>query len=162
MNSRNIFYALACLSFSVIVGAAVYEHVALWPAAFSEPPKSLSVFQGPYKLNPAPFWMSIHPVTLVFMVIALILSWKTSRRRNVLIPMTGYLIILLTTFTFFVPELLDLTGTPYSDTVDPSLQRRASLWVILSLVRGGTLIVLAIILLLGLAKSVNHKSTSRN
>ncbi len=153
MNFRNILYASACLSFSVIAGAAIYEHVALWPAAFSEPPKSLSVFQGPYKLNPAPFWMAIHPVTLVFMTITLILNWKTTRRKNVLIPMAGYVIILLTTFTFFVPELLDLTGTPYSDTVDPSLQSRGSRWVTLSLVRGGTLIVLAIILLLGLAKS---------
>ena len=152
MNFRNILYALACLSFSVIVGAAIYEHTALWPAAFSELPKSLSVFQGPYHLNAASFWMSIHPVTLLLLVMTLVFSWKTNRRKPVLITMTGYVIILLTTFIYFVPELLELTGTPYSDTVDPSLQARASRWVTLSLVRGGILIVLAINLLLGLTE----------
>ena len=152
MNFRNILYALACLSFSVILGAAIYEHTALWPAAFSEPPKSLSVFQGPYRLNAGLFWMFIHPVTILLLVMTLIVSWKTNRRKPVLITMTGYIIILLATFSFFVPELLELTGTPYSDTVDPSLQVRGSRWITLSLVRAGVLIVLAINLLLGLTE----------
>lgn len=152
MNFRNILYALACLSFSVIVGAAIYEHTALWPAAFSEPPKSLSVFQGPYRLNAAAFWMPVHPVTLLLLVITLVVSWKTKRRKHLLITMAGYVLILLATFSFFVPELLELTGTAYSDTVDPSLQARGSRWITLSLVRGGILIVLAINLLLGLTE----------
>jgi hypothetical protein len=153
MNPRNILYALACLSFSVIVGAAIYEHTALWPAAFSEPPKSLSVFQGPYRLNAALFWMFVHPVTLLLFVITLVVSWKTDRRKHVLITLVGYVIILLATFSFFVPELLELTGATYSDTVDASLQSRGSRWITLSLVRAGVLIVLAINLLLGLTKT---------
>jgi hypothetical protein len=150
MNPRNILYALACLSFSVIVGAAIYEHTALWPAAFSEPPKSLSVFQGPYRLNAALFWMFVHPVTLLLFVITLVVSWKTDRRKHVLVTLVGYIIILLATFSFFVPELLELTGATYSDTVDASLQSRGVRWITLSLVRAGVLIVLAINLLLGL------------
>jgi hypothetical protein len=152
MNFRNILYALTCLSFSVILGAAIYEHTALWPTAFSEPPKSLSVFQGPYRLNSAMFWMSVHPVTLLLFVITLAVSWKTTRRKHVLIAMGGYVIVLLTTFTFFVPELVELTGTPYSDTVDASLQARGSRWITLSLIRGGVLIALAMVLLLGLTE----------
>jgi hypothetical protein len=155
MNFRNILYALACLSFSVIVGAAIYEHTALWPAAFSEPPKSLTVFQGPYRLNAALFWMFVHPVTLLLFVITLVVSWKTDRRKHVLTTLVGYVIILLATFLFFVPELLELTGAPYSDTVDASLQSRGSRWITLSLIRAGILIVLAINLLLGLTKSEN-------
>lgn len=150
MNFKNILYALTCLSFSAIVGAAIYEHIALWPAAFSEPPKSLTVFQGPYRLNPAPFWQSIHPVTLLFFTITLIVSWRTQRKKFILVALAGYVSILAATFIYFVPELLDLTGTTYADTVDTSLQSRGSLWINLSLVRGGVLIVLAMNLLLGL------------
>jgi hypothetical protein len=157
MNVRNILYAVTCLSFSVIIGAGIYEHSALWPAAFSEPPKSLSVFQGPYKLNSAAFWIPVHPVTLVLFIGTLIVSWNTPRRRFVLIAMSGYVLILLATFAFFVPELLELTGTPYSDTVDQSLQSRGSRWIILSLIRAGLLIVLAITLLLGLTKESTKK-----
>lgn len=160
MNFRNILYALTCLSFSVIVGAAIYEHTALWPAAFSEPPRSLAVFQGPYKLNAGMFWIPVHPITLLLLVVTLVLSWKTRRRKNVLIPLAGYVVILLTTFTFFVPELMDLTGTPYSDTIDASLQSRGSRWIMLSLVRLAVLIVLAMALLLGLAKGEERKAES--
>jgi hypothetical protein len=152
MNFKNILYALTCLSFSAIIGAAIYEHIALWPAAFAEPPRSLSVFQGPYRLNAAPFWQSIHPVTLLLFTITLIVSWRTQRRKFILIALAGYVLILAATFIYFVPELLDLTGTPYADTVDPSLQTRGSRWINLSLVRGGILIVLAINLLLGLTE----------
>jgi hypothetical protein len=153
MNFRNILYALTCLSFSVIIGAAIYEHTALWPAAFSELPKSLSVFQGPYRLDAALFWMFVHPVTLLLFVITLFFSWKSNRKNHVLIAMGGYIVILLATFSFFVPELLELIGTPYSDTVDASLQFRANRWVALSLVRLGVLMVLAMNLLLGLTKA---------
>ncbi len=152
MNFRNILYALTCLSFSVVIGAAIYEHTALWPAAFSEIPKSLTVFQGPYHLNAAAFWMPVHPVTLLLFVITLFLSWKTDRKKNVLIVFGGYAFVLLVTFIYFVPELIDLTGTPYSDTIDESLQTRGDRWVALSLVRMAFLIVLALILLLGLTK----------
>src|SRR5688572_415485 len=152
MNFRNILYALTCLSFSAIIGAAIYEHTALWPAAFSAVPKSLSVFQGPYRLDAAMFWMFVHPVTLLLFVITLVISWKTNRRRHLLIAIGGYVVILLATFSFFVPELLELTGTPYSHTVDASLQSRASRWVTLSLIRLAVLIVLAMNLLLGLTK----------
>ena len=153
MNFRNTLYALACVSFAAIVGAAIYEHTALWPAAFSEPPKSLSIFQGPYKLNAAAFWIPIHPVTLVLLAVTLIVHWKTERRKNILITMAGYVAILVATFAFFVPELIDITTTTYSNTVDADLQRRGARWEILSLIRGGVLIVLAMTLILGLTKN---------
>lgn len=152
MNFKNFIYALTCLAFSAIIGAAIYEHTALWPAAFAEPPKSLAVFQGPYRLNAAPFWQSIHPVTLLLFIITLVFSWRTYRRRVILITLAGYIGILIATFIYFVPELLELTGTPFSDTVDTSLQERGNLWITLSLVRGGILIILAINLLLGLTE----------
>lgn len=161
MNFRNVLYAFSCLSFTAIIGAAFYEHIAVWPAAFAEPPRSLSMFQGPYKLNAAAFWTSIHPVTLLLMVITLIVSWKTARRKNLLITMTGYVIILLATFVYFVPELLELIGTPYQDTVDPSLQSRGSLWETLSLIRAGVLIVLAIVMFLGLTKGERVSGTEK-
>lgn len=152
MNLRNTLYALTCLSFSAIVGAAIYEHTALWPAAFSEIPRSLTVFQGPYHLNAQAFWIPIHPITLLLFVITLIFHWKTDRKKNILIALGGYTVVLIVTFIFFVPELIDLTGTPYSDTIDESLQSRGNLWVMLSLVRLLFLIVLAVQLLLGLTK----------
>ena len=97
--------------------------------------------------------MSVHPVTLLLFVITLVVSWKTARKKPVLIAMTGYIIILIITSIYFVPELMELTGAPYNDSIDASLQFRGSRWITLSLIRAAILILLAVNLLLGLTKA---------
>jgi hypothetical protein len=153
MDFKDVIYALACLSFSVVIGAAIYEHVAVVPMWTKAPPASLSMFQGKYGLNPAPFWIYIHPVTLLLLAVDLILFWKTGRRSHLLITSVGYVVILAITFAHFVPELIAITRTAFSEKVDPALLRRARLWETLSLVRLSALVVLSIVLFLGLTRS---------
>lgn len=153
MKSKDILYALACLCFAVIIGGAVYEHLAMVPRWSAGPPASLSMFQGEYGLNPGAFWTFIHPVTLLVIVATLILFWKSTRRKNILMPTVGYLVILAITAIYFVPELMEITGTAFSATIDPSLTDRANLWELLSIIRLFVLIVLAMVLFLGLTKS---------
>ncbi|MCC6252926.1 MAG: hypothetical protein IT238_10740 [Bacteroidia bacterium] len=153
MNSKNTFYALTCISYCLIIGAGINEHIALWPVAFSEPPQSLIMFQGNYALNPALFWSLIHPVTIILFLITLVLNWKTERRKYILIPMVTYMILIGITFIYFVPELKSIIGTPYSETVDLDLQQRGSLWIKLSLARLTFIAITSFILLLGLTKS---------
>jgi hypothetical protein len=152
MDLKNIVYAFACLSFAVVIGAAIYEHVAVVPRWSAAPPISLSMFQGKYGLNPTPFWMWIHPITLVLLAAAIILFWKTDSRQHLLITTIGYVVILIITFAHFVPELIAITSSAYSENIDSSLTKRASLWETLSLVRLSVLIVLSIVLFLGLTR----------
>jgi len=135
MSTKNLFYILTCVVFCIPFGAGLYEHVAIWPAAYAEPPKSLTMFQGAYGVESAPFWMTIHPVTLVLFIITLILHWRTERKKTVLIAFSIYAAILVVTSIYFVPELMRIVNTPYSDTIDADLQKNAALWVNLSLVR---------------------------
>lgn len=153
MELKNIIYAIACLSFAVVIGAAVYEHIAVVPGWSAAPPASLSMFQGKYGLNPTPFWIAIHPVTITLLSLAIILFWKTGSRYYLLITFTGYVIVLLITFAFFVPELIAITNTAFSENTDDSLVKRAKQWELWSLVRLAFLIVLAIVAFLGLTKS---------
>jgi len=153
MNFKNIIYAFACLSFAVVVGAAIYEHIAVVPRWSAAPPASLSMFQGTYGLNPTPFWIAIHPVTLLLLAAAIILFRKTGAKVYLLITSVGYVIVLIITFAYFVPELIAITGTPYSEYIDDSLIKRAKQWEILSLVRLSFLIILAVAAFLGLTKS---------
>jgi hypothetical protein len=152
MNLKAILYAFACLSFSVVIGAAVYEHLAVVPQWSAGPPFSLSMFQGKYGLNAAAFWIPIHPVTLLLLMGALVCAWKTDGRKHVLITLAGYVTILGITAVYFVPELLAITGTAFSETIDPSLTQRAQLWELMSLVRLSVLVVLAIVLFVGLTR----------
>jgi hypothetical protein len=110
------------------------------------------MFQGPYALNPGPFWMAIHPITVLLMTVALILNWRGPRRRPILLVLGGYVLVLAITFAYFVPVLLGIIATPYADVVDPAMRASAARWEVLSIVRLVFLMVLAVVLLGALAR----------
>ena len=152
--------ALGSISFIIVIGGATYEHLAVVPVWSSAVPASLSMFQGDYGLASSNFWIPIHPVTLALLTAALILNWSTERRAYILTCIAGYILILVTTFIYFVPELLALTGNTYSTIVDSELTRRAGWWEFLSLVRLAALILLAIVLQLGLTRTSESRSST--
>ena len=151
--SKNFIYVLACLCFTIMIGGAVYEHLSVVPHWSAAPPASLSMFQGEYGLNPEPFWKIVHPVNLVLFITALIVNWKSERRKNILLPLVIYVVILAITAIYFVPELLSITRTTFAAVSDPGLTQRASQWEMLSIVRLFVLLATAIYLFLGLPKS---------
>ncbi len=75
------------------------------------------------------------------------------RRKNLMVVFIGYLIILAVTAIYFVPELLSIISTTYAQVSDPELTSRATRWERLSLTRLACLILMAVYLLAGLAKS---------
>ncbi len=155
---RTLSLILAAISFVTVIGGATYEHLAVVPVWSSAVPASLTMFQGAYALAAERFWIPIHPISLVFLASALVLNWQTERRRFILIPILGYVVVLAITTVWFVPELMSITQSSYSPTVDAELTRRAGNWEVLSLIRLGFLILLAISLLFGLSKSAAKKS----
>lgn len=158
MNIRNLIYALTALSFTIVIGGAIYEHLAVVPIWSAAPPRSLAMFQGEYGLHPEMFWKPIHPVTLALFVVTLILSWKSARRRNVLISFIGYVILLIVTATYFVPQLMAILRTTYTNTIDANLTERAATWEMLSLIRLAILIGLSLTLFLGLTKTSDPRA----
>jgi hypothetical protein len=149
---KNFILTLACIAFVAIIGAAVYEHLTMVPKWSAAPPASLSMFQGVHGLNSAPFWIPIHPVTLVLLIVALIVHFRTPRKKSILISLGIYVVILITTFIYFVPELMAILHTPFAMTVDAGLQSRAERWEVLSLVRLAVLLPTAYVLLSSLTK----------
>ena len=149
---KDIVYSITCLTFAIMIGGAVYEHLNVVPRWAASPPVSLAMFQGKYGLNPELFWMLTHPVNIILFLAILVLYWKSPRRKNIAIVLISYVVILAITAVYFVPELLSIINTPLSTTADAELTSRAKLWEILSLIRLLVLLVLAIVLLLGLTK----------
>ena len=158
--NKNIIYSIACMTFTIMIGGAVYEHMNVVPKWSAAPPVSLSMFQGEYGLKPDLFWMLIHPVNLALFIISLVLNRKSTASKNLWICFVSYLAILSITAVYFVPELLSITSTAYSETIDAGLTRRAKTWEILSLVRLGVLFILSITLFMGLTKTNVLRSTT--
>ena len=102
---------LGATSFIIVIGGAVYEHLAVVPMWSTAVPASLAMFQGEYGLRAQNFWIPIHPVTIVLLLAAAILNWRTVRRMWILLPLVGYAIVLIITSIYFVPELLAITQT---------------------------------------------------
>lgn len=146
-SSRNLLLSLASLVFIIMVGGATYEHIAVVPNWSSGPPASLSIFQGPHGLHAEYFWMAIHPIAILLLVISLVLNWRTLRKKAIIAVLGGYVLILIITSIYFVPELIAIIHSPYQDTVDQALLERASLWETLSLVRLIFLLILSMMLL---------------
>ena len=153
---KNMIYSMCCLGFITVIGGAVYEHASVVPQWAAAPPASLSMFQGEYGLKAENFWMFIHPINMVLFITALIVNWKTDRKRNLISVLTGYLVILIITAIYFVPELLAITNTTYATTADAGLIERGTRWEILNLVRLAALIGLSFYLLAGLTKPVHQ------
>jgi hypothetical protein len=118
------------------------------------------MFQGDYPLNSSYFWIYIHPVAVLLFTINLAIYWKTPRRKSILVPMLVYVLILAITFSYFVPELMSITGTPYSDNISADLQSRGSRWIALSLVRAGVLMIILVVLILGMSKPGSRSQTT--
>lgn len=153
MKTKDLFLILGSICFVMILGAAVYEHIAVIPAWSAAPPKSLTMYQGEYGLHAEYFWMAIHPVTLLLLIIALVTNWKNERRKSLLIVIGSYVLIIIITSIYFVPELISITSTAFQDSVDNDLVRRSSRWEMLSLVRLAALVILCVYLLRTLTKS---------
>lgn len=153
----NFLHMLASIAFITIIGAAIYEHAAVVPVWSAAPPHSLSMFQGEYGLQAANFWKPVHPVTILLLAAALFTNWRQSSRKQILIVFGCYLLILVITAAYFVPELLSITTSEYSRAANQDLTSRAQTWERLSLVRLGALLVLAVVLLHGLsAKQIKN------
>lgn len=59
--------------------------------------------------------------------LTLIAHWRSARRKNILIALTGYILIIAITAVYFVPGLISITTTAFSQTPDAELTKRASL-----------------------------------
>ncbi|GGH22150.1 hypothetical protein GCM10007423_03780 [Dyadobacter endophyticus] len=153
----NILQILASIAFITIIGAATYEHAAVVPVWSAAPPRSLSMFQGEYGLQAVNFWKPVHPVAILLLAAALVANWRQPSRRQLLIVVSGYVVILGLTAVYFVPELLAITTSAYSPAVNGDLAERAQTWEKLSLVRLSGLLVLAVVLLHGLTTKQTNK-----
>src|SRR4030095_7685440 len=154
MNTfRTIILILAAISFIVVIGGAVYEHAGIVPVWASAPPASLAMFQGEYAITPFRFWIPIHPITMLLLLLALAFNWRSERRNSILTTVVGYAIVLAMTCLYFVPELMSITQSVYGATIDPELTQRAQSWEFWSQVRLASMLLMAFILLFGLSKS---------
>ena len=132
----------------ILLGGIVYSHIVYFPVYLSSLPDSAVLVNGPYALHEERFWLLIHPVAILSLLISLALNWKNRTvRKLIAIPLIVYVLAIVVTALYFVPELGNFKNSPNMNVSRAEWLARGQRWQYLSLIRG-TLIGLSIIPLL--------------
>jgi hypothetical protein len=143
--------------YGVLLGGVVYSHIVFFPPYLSHLPDSASITNGPYALHDENFWTVIHPLLLLSLVVSIVINWRSPFRRSMLaITFAVYALVLVISFWWFIPQLIDFRDSASSAVSTAEWQHRGEHWQHMSWVRGGTLFVFSIPLLLALARPRNE------
>jgi uncharacterized membrane protein len=135
----------------ILIGGAAYASMVYFPAYLAHLPESSVVVNGPYGLSEGIFWMTIHPVLILSLIISLALNWKDRRRRNLIATsLSVYIAILVVTSLYFLPELSAFRDSPNLGLSNAEWDVRTKRWQILNVVRFVVLVACMFLLLSGL------------
>ena len=147
---------LAVILWGTLLGGIAYSHLVYFPVFLSALPDSAVVVNGTYGLHEAIFWGTIHPLLILSLLLALALNWKQRARRNrILISFALYVAVLVISSLYFIPELGAFARSPQSNLSPAEWLVRSQRWQRLSWIRGATMYLGILPLLLALTVPAN-------
>ena len=153
----NLFLMLAIIFWGTLLGGIAYSHLVYFPPYLSDLPGSAVLVNGPYPLNDAKFWAVIHPLLILSLVAALVFNWKSRARRNLIaLSFLVYLVVLVVSGFYFVPELTLFKNSPDSTIAPAEWLARGRRWQRLSWLRGLVMYLSYVPLLFALTKPVSE------
>lgn len=153
-NARNFSLFAVIILWATLIGAIMYSHIVFMPAYLDHLPGSTTLVRGPYPLHDERFWKLFHPLLISALVVSIALHWKTIERRKYLLSAFAiYLVVLIVTFLYFVPELMAFAESDRSKVAAAEWLDRSKRWQYLSWIRGFFMNVGFVLLLISLTKS---------
>jgi hypothetical protein len=144
---------LAITLWGTLLGGIAYSHLVYFPPYLSGLPDSAVVVNGTYALNEGIFWVLIHPLLILALLLTLALNWKfKSRRNSILLSFGIYIVVLVVSNLYFIPELSAFRHSPESTVSRAEWLVRGDRWQHLSWIRGAVCYAAFLPLLLALTK----------
>ena len=159
-QARKISLFTAITLWATIVGGVVYSHIAYFPSYLSHLPESNSMITGEYGLKDGNFWMLVHPLAILSIIVTLILNWKLkTRRKLILITLGIYVLAIIATAVYFVPGLMAFADSTNNTSVTPTEWfQKGQTWQYLSWIRGAFMYVGFLLLVIALTKDNSQTS----
>ena len=158
----NLFLMLAIIFWGTLLGGVAYSHLVYFPPYLSDLPGSAVLVNGPYPLNDARFWAVVHPLLILSLVAALVFNWKSRARRNLIaLSFLVYVVMLVISGLYFVPELTLFKNSPDSTIAPAEWLARGRRWQRLSWLRGLVMYLACVPLLFALTKPVSEPTAER-
>jgi hypothetical protein len=144
---------LAVIVWGTLLGGITYSHLVYFPVYLSALPDSAILVSGPYGLHESRFWLTVHPLLILSLIVALLLNWKfEARRKSILVNFAVYFLVLVVTQIYFLPELAAFAQSPESNVSAAEWMGRGQRWQRLSWIRGGVMYAAIVPLLFALTK----------
>ena len=156
---KQLSLFIAILLWAIIIGGIVYAHIAFLPGYLNNLPYSTRLVTGVDAIREEKFWMLIHPLMIVFTLLALVLNWKQHERRKLILPAALiYTVVIVTTAIYFVPALMEFAKSNTNTAFSPAQwQEKGKTWEQLSWIRGAFMFGAFIMLLTALTKPIQPK-----
>ena len=120
---------LLCFSLAGALGGGLYESIVLTPLWSRSPPSSFAIIQPVTGVPLQRFWIPVHAAITVFIMAALVTTWRDrAARRLVLIALASYIVMRTWSAVFFIPEMLAFQTVPLDSTPSAELSARVSRW----------------------------------
>lgn len=151
---------LLCLFYIIMLGGGNYEQMNVTRLIVSSPPESFAILTGEFSFSPIAFWVTFRPLTILLFLISIVMYWKNSARNILLLAFTLDLLVTVSTFLYFAPEVGSMISAAKANQ-GGALRERATLWYHLNYVRLGMFYIVGILLLFALGSfSFRHASQS--
>ncbi|MBK5271350.1 MAG: DUF1772 domain-containing protein, partial [Bacteroidia bacterium] len=158
-RTRQFFLMAALFCWAIIVGAFVYSHIAYFPGYLFNLPQSNALIKSEYGINDILIWKMLHPLAIIVTIITLVLNWRLKARRKLLLVASAiYLLAIIATFMYYVPELLRFAALDMNSRHTSALLHEGKTWFILSIVRGCFMCVGFVLLLIALSRDNSQPS----
>jgi uncharacterized membrane protein len=155
---RTAALMASVIIFGTMFGGGIYAAAVYFPAYLSDLPNSAVVVTGKYGLHEGFFWVPIHLLAILSLIIALATNWKTARRRPLLIGAGLYVLTMVVTQLYFLPELSNFARSASSNISAADWLVRTRRWQLWNVVRGIVLFVMLVQFLLALSRSAEAVS----
>jgi hypothetical protein len=128
LSLANLSLLAATVSALLQAGAQLFAVAVIVGTVTEAPPRSLAMYSGEYGYDSGPFWEVMPTVTLALLLLALVLNWRTRRRRLLVSAVGAFLVAGL--FAAFVmgPLQAEVVSAGFADSVHPALAARAARW----------------------------------
>lgn len=155
--TRWLFYAVAL--YFVMNGAQLWETAIMVPAWTAAPPESLFFFKGSHGLDFKYFWIVVHSVHEVVLLIAIAFNWQLRNRRNIMLLLFAvHAGVRIWTVTYFAPTLMEFMAVEVRPGTDTILLEKAKTWEMLNYARVAIYVLVNIGYTLLLRLPVNTKN----
>lgn len=153
LRLSTVSLMLSIILWGTLLGGIAYSHLVLFPVYLSALPDSAVVVSGPYGLNEVRFWGLIHPLLILSLIATIVLNWKQKPRRNLVgLSVALYVLVMIATTLYFVPELMAFSNSPNLRASPAEWLERGRRWQMLSWLRGAVMYIGCVPLLIALAK----------